>query len=453
MLWSICFFITAAVILECTVTALVARFKGKGKKRSVKLLHVLFAVCFLSAVLLCIPPYHEIHGAEGIGIVQTAVFSVQKAIRVFGADEMCDIVLDNIGKAPVWLSGIYSTAALAIQFVAPLLTFSFLISFFKNLLSYRRYLAAFWKDAHIFSEMNEKSVALARSIAEQDRRERKGRCGSGVMLAFTDVLEENEESYFDLLEEAKELGAVIFRKDLDAIHFAPRLWRRKLHFYLINDDAAEKIRHAASIAENYDTEDAEMYVFSDNLSCGLLLSAMDNRHIRVYRVNDIQALIYHNLSLYGARLFQNARIHNGSVISAVIVGLGRYGTEMLKALLWYGQMTGFMMKIHVFDEDKNAESLFTAQCPEVMQMNKKPVDGESPFDVTFHSGIDAGSAEFTRLLGEIPDATYVFVSLGGDEKNVAASIRIRTLYERVNPALSRISKPSCTIPTSAAPWA
>ena len=71
---------------------------------------------------------------DDIGIAKVIVFSVQKAIRVFGADEMYDAVLDNIEYIPEHLSDIYAIVTLAVQFFAPLLTFGFIISFLRNLL-------------------------------------------------------------------------------------------------------------------------------------------------------------------------------------------------------------------------------------------------------------------------------------------------------------------------------
>ena len=201
---------------------------------------------------------------------------------------------------------------------------------------------------------------------------------------------------------------------------------------MISENESNKIRHATTIIKSYDFSEVSTYVISDGIECELLMSTWDKKRMKVYRINDVQALIYHNLYENGIRLFKNAKSHNENMISAVIVGLGKYGMEMLKALIWYGQVPGFKLKIHVFDSDPEAESKFTAKCPEIMSMNCNKIEGEAHYDITIRGGISAHSSEFYEEIKKISDATYVFVSLGSDDENIATASSLRAVYEQIN---------------------
>ena len=54
------------------------------------------------------------------------------------------------------------------------------------------------------------------------------------------------------------------------------------------------------------------------------------------------------------------------LISIVILGLGVYGTELLKSLSWFGQMENYRLMLTAIDSRENAESVFSFQCPELM---------------------------------------------------------------------------------------
>ena len=76
---------------------------------------------------------------------------------------------------------------------------------------------------------------------------------------------------------------------------------------MISEDEPEKIRHAESIMERYDDKKVSLWIFSDDVRTELMVIKNNAKNIEVTRVNDIQALIYHNLKKHGIRLFQNAR--------------------------------------------------------------------------------------------------------------------------------------------------
>jgi hypothetical protein len=116
----------------------------------------------------------------------------------------------------------------------------------------------------------------------------------------------------------------------------------------------------------------------------------------------------------------------------MIVGMGKYGTEMLKALSWYCQMDGYTLNLYGVDRDEAAEDKFAALCPELMseKYNGVFVPGESRYTIKVFSGVDTATRTFIELVRSLPQLTYVFVALGDDEDNINCAANIRMLCER-----------------------
>lgn len=140
---------------------------------------------------------------------------------------------------------------------------------------------------------------------------------------------------------------------------------------------------------------------------------------------------------------ENAKIRNiferavpseegDKVISAVVIGMGLHGTEMMKALAWYGQMEGYRLYLNAFDRDSGAKSRFIAKCPELMspKYNGPQAEGqEDCYRINIHTA-DIDSQEFIDILETLPQITYVAVCLGDDEKNLEMAVKMRSLCKR-----------------------
>ncbi len=120
------------------------------------------------------------------------------------------------------------------------------------------------------------------------------------------------------------------------------------------------------------------------------------------------------------------------VISAVVIGTGLHGTEMIKALAWYGQMEGYRLYINAFDRDAGARSRFAAKCPELMckKYNSPEAEGsEECYHINIET-VDIDSEEFIEMIKALPKVTYVAVCLGNDEKNLEIAVKMRSLCRR-----------------------
>lgn len=444
-----------------------------------KVIYLLMGSCALMAAFLCFPAFMDKYSSESYRVIKSIVFSISDAIRVFMTENMYDNISERITELVKADGGIfhqyahrfavYEFAVLAIQLIAPFLTFGFVVSFIKNLVPGLIYGFYFWREKHIFSELNEKTVILADSILTNAAEKEKNWFKRWIfkpLVVFMGCEKKNEDD--ELLDSARRMGAIIFPSNIDNVRLKrplpkekvkkvkekpkvkdkekpkkvketkhkkskKKICKARITFYLTGENETDKIDYATHIIKKWDYDEVSMYVFSDTIECEMLLSAWDNKKMQIYRVNDIQALIYHNLYVHGIRLFDNAHNQNNNTISAVIVGLGKYGIEMLKALVWYCQVPGFKIKITAFDEDKDIEAKFKAQCPELMEKNRDKTAGEAHYDINIYGGVDVSRYDFYEKLKYVSDPTYVFVCLGKDEENIDVAVRIRSEYRKIAP--------------------
>ena len=402
------------------------------RDRKITIIRILFVGTFVSALFYFLPIMQEILGAQGGREfwLDSILTSAQFAFRLFILDGEILWIFDeelSILSDPA-VKDFYTLFGSFLYVIAPILTFGFVLTFFNNLFSRLAYFFGFLCPTHVFSELNEKSVALASDL-------RKNNIFN--VIVFTDISEKVLEEKMELVEDARMLGAILFSKDFDSIKYRGKVSLRKINFYLISDDEEKKLRHAEVVVKNFDYKNVELRIFSSNIRSELLIASFDTKKMRAIRVDDIQTLVYHNLYTNGKMLFEKAREIPGEkdkVISAVIVGLGQYGKEMLKALTWFCQLDGYKLKITAFDSDEHAEEKFKFKCPELMAPNYNgnyENNGEPRYEIKIHGGIDASTPEFKKHLEEIKDATYIFVCLGDDETNLKTAVDVRTICESI----------------------
>lgn len=427
-----CFWIASAIFAVSFIFFLVRAFNKYKSGRILTPSRILFGGVILSSFVLYLPVLFSDLAEKGSSGFDKVVASIYQMIRMFIVEGDFKLVADNMPSndsiSETFLTA-YTALFSVLFFVAALLTFGFVMSFFRNASAYRRYFICFGRDVFIFSQLNEKSYMLAQSLSGT-----KGR-----LLVFTNVDAQLQEQGDELVEKAKELGAVCFQKDIVSMNFAAHKKRREMNFFLISENQSENVDQAIKLLHTLaDREKTNLYVFSTQVEAEMLLTRAynemaDNTKVKVRRINEVQSLILNNLYENGyEKLFQSAYDDGTGVkrINAVVVGMGQHGTEMTKALTWVCQMDGYLPEIHSFDIDPKAEERFTSQCPELMAFSGKlDIPGETTYTLNIHSGVDVDTVSFDRLVAALPRITYVFIALGNDEKNIATAVKLRCLFE------------------------
>ena len=425
MKYTVCFMLAlflfaAGIILACKQRKSVAA-------ASVKPLNCLLIAVFSSSVCLLLPIYANLFRGDSFSYIKTFLLSVHNSIRLFLVDGEFDIIDNNITSdiGSVWAP--YSVFAAILFVMAPILTFSVILSFIRNAYAYIAYTFAFFKDIYVFSELNSASAALAESIKRKN---------TSAKMVFTDVFESNEEEFYELMQKARLLSGIVFKYDIAYINYRFHSKRKKLVFITIGKDEQENVRQSINLITNYkNRENTSIYVFSSRSEGELLLSDIDKGRIKVRRINESDALISRYLYEYGESLFDDAVEADDAVkeIKAVIIGIGQYGEKMLKALPWFCQMEGCRVYIEAYDKKEKAGDRIRASCPELLSPEHNGVfdPDDAEYEITIREGINVDSASFTELfIQEEKKTTFVFVATGDDNENVRIATNLRTMYER-----------------------
>ena len=423
-MWHLFFALSIFSVVAAVAIALAVGGRKRGK---LNLFNFLLGGVAVACFFMFMPIHLVVVEQSLLGSIRAVLLSVFNTIQVFAFGCEFGVVTEGLEYCPENISMIYQVW-ISMQFViAPVFTFGFVLSLFKNVSANLRYIRAYFKDVYIFSELNDKSLVLAADIKRKNK---------GAVIVFTDVFEDNEEDSYELLQRARELDAINFKKDVLVVNFKRHAAGKSISFFAIAADETENLNHALKLIEHYrERANTHLYVFSTKIESELLLTSIDKGKVKVRRINEVKSLINRVLYEQGGMIFDSARedATGTKQICAVVVGMGNHGVEMVKALTWYGQMDGYRLQIHAFDRDPLAQEKFAALAPELMseQYNGVIVEGEAQYRITIHSGVDVQSITFAEAIHKITDTSYVFVALGNDDTNINAAVQLRMHFERM----------------------
>ncbi|MBR6825647.1 MAG: hypothetical protein IKM59_03770, partial [Oscillospiraceae bacterium] len=403
-----------------------------GKRRQRNLFNILFAGVFLSEFFMFYPVHHTL--AEGTG--HAVLLSLFTSMQVFTIGCEYGAVREAMAFCGDSLDKLYQIWAAVLFVLAPVFTFSFVLSLFKDLTASVRYLAVYFRDVYIFSELNDRALALASDIRKNHPK---------AAIVFTSVFEEEDETSYELAEAAGAIRGICFKRDIIDPKFKRHCRKSRVSFFAIGMDETENLDQSLHLIEMYGSRDnAHLYVFSTNVEGELLLTAISKGKIKVRRINQVRSLINRVLFEQGEIFFEGARpMEDGTKrITAVVLGMGHHGTEMVKALAWYGQMDGYELVIHGFDRDPLAEDRFVALTPELMspRYNGVKLKGEAQYTIGIHPSIDTDTAAFAAEFQKLRETTYVLVALGNDHDNIRTAVAVRMYCERmgIHPVIQTI---------------
>ena len=398
-------------------------------------------IFFFTAVCAVYPLSHFGFVNRGSDIVKAILSSIINSFRLFfmaGDYLAASTIIKDCTGLYSWLSMTYLIYLACVYLVAPLFTIGFVLSFFRDASSTIRYALSRRSDLYLFSELNERSLALAKDIVEKNCGKRK------ILLVFTDVFPRSEERTEELIASAKRLKALCMKKDITEVGLSlKKNCAQKI--YLISENEDENIQQALTLINHhaggkFDTEKLEFYVFSNTVESEALLTsvysnAKENEKkcipqaMKIRRVNEnrnfaLQEMLNHPI-------FDGAEDKEGvKQIGIVIIGLGGYGTELLKTICWCSQMPGYALTLHVFEKKKeNGEEKIKSIAPELIAYNHNKKPFEAQYDIEFYDD-DVECAEFIDKLTSLDGITKVYVSLGDDEKNIEIAMRIRAALGR-----------------------
>ena len=434
MLWTICF--TISISIAAITTALSVFFAAAKRKggRLLTPLNTLLGGVFVSVFVSMLPIYAEEAAGGSFSVTKNILFSLLNTFQIFTINSDRSAILESVMTGSEALTAAYVLYLSFVFVIAPILTFGFIVSFFKSASAYIKYLLCFFKDMYIFSDLNERSLALGADI----KRNRKG-----AVIVYADAFANEGEKPSELTEQARNMGAICFKRDITDTNLRLHSRSSQVRFFTIKEDEQRNIEHSLKLISAFRSRSGTwLYAFSTGIESELLLANIKGA-IKVRRVNEIKTLINRILYTDGYDgdgrhvIFRGAKAAEGAdyrTISAIIVGMGRHGTEMLKALAWFCQMDGYRLEIDAFDRDELAEDKLAALCPDLIsgEYNGKYIEGEANYTIRIHPGADVTARTFRNMITERTSTTYAFVSLGSDEANIRTAVELRMLFERMN---------------------
>lgn len=432
MIWYT-FWWLAVIVIFCSLTF--AIILSKNKRSKTKPIAVLFSGVFIADVLLIFPIYKISFNSDWGSTIKALIISVQNTIQFFTADSDFALITDNIVEPSGWLKEAYSFLGALLIIVSPLLTFGFVLTFFKGISAKIKHFLHLPHETYVFSEINSRSVSLAESISQEN--------GKSIVV-FTNAPKEDDKIDDDLLNRIRKLGGIVYSKDVSLVKIPWLFVVKEISFFAICEDESESISETLQLIENYKTKsNIRIYLFSHSVESELMLNNIDKGTIKVRRVNPVNSLVNHILISDGEKLFDTDIKSSNSekIISAMVVGMGVLGKEIFKALSWYCQMDNYKLIINAFDKVPDLKERMLAICPELLSddYNRVFKEGEAYYDMNMHS-CDVETETFKNIVRNIGEISYVFISLGDDTLNIETAVNLRVLFEQmhINPKISAI---------------
>lgn len=430
---------------------------GKWEKRILSSVHVYTIGVFAAVVCLFIPIYYTSYPfGDDYSFVRPILIAIHNSFRIFILDGDFDIVVKALSDQNTVLRVCWSFYAALLYVAAPILTFTNVLSLFKNVKGACRYALNKKGNHYIMSELNVKSIALAKSIRKKN---------PDAVIVFTDVFGQNEEKDYELLAQARDMDAICLKKDITHVDIVSR--EDNVEIFLIGNDESESVSQAVKITTDLNKKNkkhnVKVFVFSTKPAAAHIVDSIKYENLlqhasktgfgedsfKLRRIDEKQQLIWNTIP--DMKLFQVADRHD-KTLSVMIVGFGSYGEAFFKTLVWYCQFEGYKLQIHVLDKKGDPEggkneiqALINRSCPELLKKNRSESEGDAQYDIEIIPGVDVLTSDLDEMItydGEDPEkiaisqrlksTNLVFVSLGDDDLNIEVSIYLRSLFDRVN---------------------
>ena len=323
-----------------------------------------------------------------------------------------------------WQKAIYVGMNLLAFIAAPILASSLILSFFGDTMERVKYWLRLSPKCCIFSELNENSLTLAKSMKQEKGRE-------------TIVFCNTKDSDAGLIERARKMGGILLFKPCKAL--LP--FRRKqtaYELYLIAEDKDQNVSDAEAVLDKKNAMadvDVKTIVFTqDEMSIAILedmaKSDKDETDGIKFKMSFIDEIaLFCNDLVFRHPLYD---LPDGRKdISVMIIGCGTWGSQMLKTVLSSGQISGYHLKICVYDNRAEyLKHLFFFRCPEV---KKLLTEYKKNVQLSFVQ-TDVLSDSFFEKIEENAnaDATYVCVATSMDNVNLTVAEKLYCFFRRKN---------------------
>lgn len=393
----ICGILSLIVLCASVISAILLRHE---LRKSVRALSVGFFITIFIAVSPC-----NIDGGKysfGVNLFET--------ICVMITQSNLNDTLEAISQYESSLSELYGIYVTVLYVIGPISVAGATLSFFKGFGRLIYAVKSLFAESYVFSSVNERSLAVCKSIREQHRK--------ALILFALDGETDLDES---LTSQIEELDGIVVKQNIKDVKHGLGF---KRHYYLLNKDAQNNIEQGLAINEKYKGrkaayEKVELLIYSTGeISQLIFYNTQHNVTIRLFREEEIIA----NDLIFNYPLYEG--VEDGK-LNVLLIGCGKIGYEILKKVIWSGYL-GEKIDTIINVVDKNAkavESRLRKECPALFD--------ECNINIGFY-GADINDDSFTKALREIATPTYVVTALGNEKINTETCIYLRRYFGITN---------------------
>ena len=401
MTWYICFFLSAVLAAALVVIAFTRRL---GVMR---VFYAMLAL-LLAAYLIYIPPFfHEYSPTAALfgGLIN--VLQVISLDADYGA--FYDLISAELHGGA--FAQLYFFLLAAIHFLLPTVSAMSAITLVARCLT-RMQLGLIRlrkRPLYIFSEINSRSVSLARDIRAHEKR--------------CDILFLSDGDGPDPGELRRELGCRVLNEKVETVRTAAP--GRTVHYYCISSDEEQNLNTALSIRSFLADKSpaiqrcSHIFLFSTDPTAALIMDSVTNGLVNLSIINEHQAAVY---DLLERRPLVDSAVDGN--ISVLICGFTPLSEAFLRAAVWCGQLDGYRLSFTVLGENiRNLAANFQAGHPGLFT---------DRYDIRFFSY--ENELEFQTLVSEhCRNANYIMVSGRDEDETIDKSVYLRRFFYRSDP--------------------
>ena len=397
--------------LGLATLALAGRYAYKNRYKTQQCIGYITLGVFFATFFMVLPTQWVKEGKDVFcPPLYTLLSSLLYSLKALGGRQ--DIAQLESIQLPGFFKALYIGICYVCFALAPIVTSGLILSFFGDAGEKIRFLLKRSSKCYVFSEINENSLALAQGIRTKPEKKTLVFC-NGKNADKTAIVE------------AKKAGAVVLNISCDDLALHSRF--ETYEFCLISVDEDSNIHLAEKLIAKHSDQQHTAVIINAFVESGTNVNFLESVIKTKGKDTRIELRCVDEIALFCNHLVYNYPLYdtkgNGNTVSVAIVGCGRTGMRMLKTVYWAGQISGHTLKIRIYDRDSDAcREKFYRQCP---GLRNEPA-------IKFVTA-EIDSADFCNQLlkpENSGDATYIVVTMGNDQKNLAMAEELYRLYRR-----------------------
>ncbi|MGN1303538.1 MAG: hypothetical protein ACI4YB_00745 [Oscillospiraceae bacterium] len=398
MEYIICFVSSVIIIILTMIIACSAR---KNSSR------IAIVGIIPAAALLFYPAGSGASLIEKINDVMAALF---RSARVLLLGEDYSMEIFDFTGLPHEFVNIYVWVLTLLYLAAPILTFTVILSFLKDLREGIKLSISRKENVYLFSCLNENAVKTVKNLNKK-----------GLYVFF-------ESSEDDILsDELKKYKCSFLAGSITSVRKDLLSKPHSLTVYLNSEDenqnaldAAELIKRISVLRNKDDLPNSDMYAFTGQHAHELLLNAIPKKKVNLRRL-DLDTMLAEHLIMSDkdiAVCFTDCIEGRGAEIS--LIGFDRFNEELFRCLSWFLQASEdkTVLKLNIYTDEQTKQQI-GEKYPEL-------VFAESLRD------IPNCSINISSLYDPSKDnASIIFINFGNDIENITQAINIFEKTARV----------------------